>query len=200
MNRRIALIVLAAGSSERFGALDKLAAPVAGRPLLSITLEACADERLASKDRIVVIGPGSAVATRIAESHGWRTTFAHDAPRGMGASLRTGLAATDARVAGAVVVLGDDPLAAWMLPAIVDAARAAPDATIAVRRTPFLPHPVYLPRSAWPAADAPITDHGLRDELAGESVAWIDDPGAHPVDVDSPGDVARLLDAMSARG
>lgn len=199
MSRRIALIVLAAGSSERFGALDKLATPIGGRPLLSVTLDTCASDLIQVTDRIVVIGPGSAVATRIAESHGWRTTFAHDAPRGMGASLRAGLAATDARVAGAVVVLGDDPLAARVLPAIVDAARATPEATIAVRRTPFLPHPVYLPRAAWPAADAPITDHGLRDELAGDAVTWIEDAGPHPVDVDVPGDIARLLQALSAR-
>lgn len=194
---RIALIVLAAGTSERFGALDKLATPVAGRPLLSVTLEACVDGHIGWADRIVVIGPGSAVATRIAESHGWHTTFAHDAPRGMGASLRAGLAATGTDVSGAVIVLGDDPLAARMLPDVVDAARATPDATIAVRRTPFLPHPVYLPRAAWPAADAPITDGGIREALVGDSVGWIDDPGAHPVDVDSPDDVARLLAAMS---
>jgi molybdenum cofactor cytidylyltransferase len=193
---RIALIVLAAGTSERFGTLDKLATPIGGRSLLAWSLDASADARIASADRLVVIGHGSAVATRIAESHGWRTTFAHDAARGMGASLRAGLAAVDDEVVGAVVVLGDDPLAARMLPDVLAAALAAPDAVVAVRRTPFLPHPVYLPRGSWPAPDAPVSDHGLRDEL-GSDVTWLEDAGVHPVDVDTQDDVTRLRAAMS---
>ncbi|MCW2921440.1 MAG: hypothetical protein JWL76_1314 [Thermoleophilia bacterium] len=195
---RIALIVLAAGTSERFGSLDKLATPIAGRSLLAWTLDACTDERIAPDDRRVVIGHGSAVATRIAESHGWRTTFAHDAPRGMGASLRAGLAATGPDVDGAAIVLGDDPLAARMLAAVLEVAAADPDTVVAVRRTPFLPHPVYLPRASWPSRDAPVTDHGLRDELDADRVHWLDDDGAHPVDVDTPDDVTRLVRALSA--
>ena len=195
---RIALIVLAAGTSERFGTLDKLAAPVAGRSLLAWTLDASSDGRIVPADRLVVIGHGSAVAARIAESHGWRTTFAHDAPRGMGASLRAGLAATGDHVDGAVVVLGDDPLAVRMLADVVTAAVAAPETVVAVRRTPFVPHPVYLPRASWPGPDAPVTDHGLREKLDGSDVTWLDDAGIHPVDVDTQDDLSRLLAAMSA--
>jgi CTP:molybdopterin cytidylyltransferase MocA len=191
---RIATIVLAAGTSERFGALDKLAAPVAGRSLLSWTLDAATHDAVAEADRFVVVGPGSAVASRIAEAHGWRTTFAHDAPRGMGASLRAGLSAAgaDPDVAGAVVVLGDDPLAARLLDQVVLEALTDPGVAAAVHRTPFLPHPVYLPRDLWPTPGEPIDDHGLRGHLDPDSTRWIDDAGVRPIDVDVPDDVERL--------
>jgi molybdenum cofactor cytidylyltransferase len=196
---RIAIVVLAAGTSERFGMLDKLAAPVAGRALLSWTLDAATHEAIAPMDRVVVLGTGSSAAARIADAHGWRTTYAHDAARGMGASLRAGLAAAgaDPQVAGAVIVLGDDPLALAPLDAVVTEATQDPGVAVAIHRTPFLPHPVYLPRSAWPTPTSRVDDHGLRDALAGEC-RWIDDSGARPRDVDVPDDLQRLRRMLSA--
>ncbi len=190
---RIALVVLAAGTSRRFGALDKLAMTLGGRPLLAWTLDAADTDVVERRDRLVVIGPGSVAASRIAEARGWRTAFAHDAARGMGASLRAGLfaAGADDDVAGAIVLLGDDPLAARMLDAVATEAITDPGVAVAVHRTPFLPHPVYLPRASWPDRDARVDDHGLRDAL-GEDCSWIDDPGDRPLDVDVPADIEAV--------
>jgi molybdenum cofactor cytidylyltransferase len=52
---RVAAIVLAAGSSKRFGGGSKLLAEIAGRPLLALTVTAFVASR--ASEVIVVTGP-----------------------------------------------------------------------------------------------------------------------------------------------
>jgi 2-C-methyl-D-erythritol 4-phosphate cytidylyltransferase len=61
---RVDAVVVAAGASSRMAGLDKLRAPVAGRPLLAWTLAAIAAAR--PVERIVVV----AAPTRVAEVAG----------------------------------------------------------------------------------------------------------------------------------
>lgn len=197
---RIALIVLAAGSSRRFGDLDKLATPIAGRALLAWTLDSAFAAQVAARDRVVVVGPGSGIAARLAESHGGRTVFAHDAERGMRASLRAGLAALDAEVTGGLVLLGDDPLAAAQVQAVLDQALGEPERIAAVRRADHVPHPVHLPRSAWTEAGDIDSDpdHGLRRLLAAGDVTWIDRGAERTLDVDVASDAAELAARLTS--
>jgi CTP:molybdopterin cytidylyltransferase MocA len=101
-------------------------------------------------------------------------------------------------VPGAEIALADDPLALRALLGVLAAARRNPERLVAVERDPFLPHPVYLPRAAWPAPPTCDDDHGLRRLLDDDSTTWIVDDGVHPVDVDVPEDVERLRAALAA--
>lgn len=134
----IGAIVLAAGAATRFGAPKQ-------RLLLPSVLE-----HVRGLDQVVVVAGA------------YRLEGAIDCPdweRGPGASLRCGLAALEAEVEAAVVVLADGP----------SLAPAAIDRVVAVWRESGAPivaasyggdrgHPLLVARSAW----ADIPDEGLR--------------------------------------
>lgn len=192
------VVVLAAGGSRRFGPDDKLLTPISGRPLLAWTLDAVLDVTPPAQV-LVVLAPQEPVRQELCAAEQVRTVEAADHHRGMRWSMHAGLQAVPPDAPGAAILLGDDPLAARALPAVLEAASTRPDRIVAVRRDPFLPHPVYLPRATWPAPPAGDEDHGLRDLLAGD-VTWLDDDGPHPVDVDVPADAARLAELLASGG
>ena len=105
-----AAIVLAGGASRRFGR-DKLAAPVDGRPLLQLAIDAV--QPLAGRI-VVVLAPGDDRALPP------DTTPVHDAVAHEGplAGLVAGLAALDPEVEPVIVLGGDMPAAA---PAVLQA-------------------------------------------------------------------------------
>ena len=193
----IPVLLLAAGASTRFGD-DKLLAPLGGQPLLTWVFEALQD--VVPIDHVLVVtGPTNAARRDLCELAGFATIVADDAARGMRWSLHAGLAACPPTVPGAVVVLGDDPLTIRALPGVLATARADLDRIVAVRRTPVVPHPVYLPRRSWPAPPKTDDDTGLRDLLGDESVCWIDGDDVAPIDVDEPADLARLARLLAPR-
>jgi CTP:molybdopterin cytidylyltransferase MocA len=115
-------------------------------------------------------------------------------------SLHAGFAACPADAPGALVLLADDPLVVRSFADVVAQARRDPARAVAVRRHPFVPHPVYLPRAAWPPPPVADDDHGLRDLLGGADTCWIADAGNPPVDVDEVSDIAVLADLLSTDG
>ena len=132
--------MLAAGASTRYGGVKQ-------RDLLPAVLAAL---RETSVDEVVVVEGAHALAiegTRVVPCPGWE--------RGPGASLRCGLAALDADVRRAVIVLADGP---ELDPRAVDrlAAHTAPFAAATYDGT--RDHPVALARSAF----GDIPDEGLR--------------------------------------
>lgn len=112
----VTAIVLAGGRSTRFGS-DKLAALVAGRPLLHRAIHAVAD---VADEVVVVLAPGAPVPT-LPERLAPRITIARDAVARAGplAGLAAGLAA--ATHPRALLVAGDQPfLRVAVLGALLD--------------------------------------------------------------------------------
>jgi molybdenum cofactor cytidylyltransferase len=106
--RRVAALVLAAGSSRRMAGSNKLLQAVDGVPMV----RRAANAALASRSTAVVVVTGFA-ADAIRESlDGLDLAFAHNAAHetGMASSLRAGLASLPADTDAVVVVLGDMPL------------------------------------------------------------------------------------------
>jgi molybdenum cofactor cytidylyltransferase len=106
--RRVAALVLAAGSSRRMAGSNKLLQPVAGVPMV----RRAANAALASRSTAVVVVTGfdaDAVHENLA---GLDLEFAHNSEHasGMASSLRVGLGALPADTDAAVVVLGDMPM------------------------------------------------------------------------------------------
>ncbi len=117
INSLIGCIVLAAGSSRRFGSDKRLYHLPSGTGLLQQTLS---NLRPLFVQRVLVLRSGD---TELATRYGndWQIVIAADAELGMGHSLAAAMSAT--RVwQGAVIALADMP---WVLPATVGRVRDA---------------------------------------------------------------------------
>lgn len=102
-----ATVVLASGSSRRFGDQDKLLAPLALDTVLGRTLT---NIRAApSGELIVVCRPGAHQVEDIARSHGAKVVSNHQAALGMGSSIAAGVAAIEDGPTGIFICLGDMP-------------------------------------------------------------------------------------------
>lgn len=103
----IAAIILAAGSSRRFGADNKLLAEVDGRPLVAGVIAAAEAAGLAP----ILVVTGHEAERIVAATAAAGRRFVHN-PRhgeGIGTSIAAGIAALGADVEGALVAQGDMP-------------------------------------------------------------------------------------------
>ena len=191
-------MVLAAGAGSRFGG-GKLVAPLEGRPILQHVLDAVAGAPL--REVIVVTRPD---AEPIEQSIAWRAERRVANPRpsdGLASSLQVGLAALDAGVDAALVVLGDQPrVRSIVIRRVADAWRGGAGPIVAARYSrDGAPNPVLLDRSVWPLAFGLTGDRGMGLVLREKPglVRWIDVAGENP-DVDTRADLEQLAGEGSA--
>jgi molybdenum cofactor cytidylyltransferase len=193
---RLETIVLAAGAGRRFGG-RKLLASLEGRPLIVASLDAAF---AAPARRVWLATDGdselAAIARDQAQSRGrerdLEVIVVTDAAEGMGASLRTVVAALPADATGAFVFLGDMPRIPPGLAQTLAAALASDFDAAAPRFEGRRGHPVLFGRACFPALLALRGDVGAREVLAslGERLVLIDcaDDGAL-FDIDRPEDL-----------
>lgn len=180
----VAGLVLAAGEGRRFGG-PKALARLDGERLVD---RAAATVRASGCTPVMVVEG----AARLGRVEGATTVFAAAWHEGMGASLRTGLAALPDEAGGCVVFLVDTP---WLTEAsvrhVVDAWESAgrPGAAVATydgRRG----HPVLLAHDVWAdVAEVAEGDEGARAWMRAHpgDVLEVDCTGlADPTDVDEP--------------
>jgi CTP:molybdopterin cytidylyltransferase MocA len=167
----IAAVVLAAGAGERFGGPKQ-------RLLLPYVLDRLAESPV---DEIVVVAgahPVEASSVLVVECPEWG--------RGIGASLRCGLAALGPGVEAAVVCLADGPnLSPQAVRRVLTSWRTGTSTVVAASYAGNRGHPVVIGRAAW--ADVP--DEGMKGLPA--ALVPCDDLGT-PGDVDSADDLGRL--------
>lgn len=203
--RTIAAILLAAGSSTRFGPANKLLADVAGRALVARTAAALDREHV--REIVVVTGPDADEVKRALA--GGRARFVHngDHAKGMGTSIAAGIAALGADADGALVCPGDMPA---LDPVLVDRIIAAFDETdgakvvYAALADGRQRNPVLWPRRLFSALA------GLAGSEGGKAVLEAqpnEDCIAVPVtdegllaDIDTSEDLARYLSLRGAHG
>lgn len=187
----VAGLLLAAGAGRRMGGPKGLLRDPDGTPWVVRSARAL----LAGGCTCVVVVTGASgpdVAALAASVDGVRTVQADDWAEGMGASLRTGLAALagDPGSVAAVVGLVDTPgVTADVVARLV--ARAGDGGPDGLARAAFggVPgHPVVLGRAHWDGVRAAARgDAGAREYLRGRAVALVEcgDVG-HGEDVDTP--------------
>ena len=163
----IGAVVLAAGEATRFGSPKQ-------QLMLGDVLRAVG---ASSVDEIVVVEGAYELETdaRVVRCAEWQ--------RGMGASLRCGLAALPTDTEAAVVILADGPdLVPEAIDRVITAWRGGAGAALATSYRGRRGHPVLLERSVW----TEVPDEGARELVS--AFVHLDDLG-HPGDVDYPEDL-----------
>ena len=184
-------VVLAAGTSSRFGATKQLES-WRGQPLVSLAVGLA--ERVCGERCLLVVG------------HRWQDVLAACRPlpgffavneayrEGIGASIRCGVRRI-AHAADAVVLqLADQPLLGpEHVERLVAAWRECPEAIVAARYEGILGPPIVFPKRDFPALCELKGDTGARGVVAaaGQRVIGVDCELAG-VDVDRPEDLAAL--------
>ena len=193
---RVAVLVLAAGRSTRFGAGGhKLLAPVDGTPLVRRSVAAAVDAAIGHV--IVVTG---AEALRVDQAiAGLDVRVVHEPAfaDGLATSLRRGLDALPSDATAVVIGLGDQPFVRADAYRRVVSTWMSTGAAIVVPRyrdTDAVSHPVLFARSVFAELNALRGDIGARDVIARdpERVARAMIEWEAPADVDTREDLARL--------
>jgi molybdenum cofactor cytidylyltransferase len=186
--RRVAALVLAAGSGSRMGGANKLLQRIEGVPMLRRAVNAA----LASRCTAVHVVTGFAAPDVEACLAGLEVGFTHnpDYPTGMASSLRSGLAALDAEVDAAVVLLADMPfIDGGHIDRLIDAFDPDRPMIVAPVKDGRRGNPVLWPRAYFAEMRAVEGDVGARELLRRhadrvESVTFNDD--AIFADIDTP--------------
>jgi molybdenum cofactor cytidylyltransferase len=166
---RLEAIVLAGGTGTRFGGrkltaswrggrlIDGALAAAFAAPARSVTVVTGADP---------AVGPAAqAFAVGVGQAHRLRLVHADDHAEGMGATLRTGVAALPPDAEGVFVFLGDMPLIPPDILPRLAAALAAGAHAAAPRLDGQRGHPVLFSASLFPALRASVGDEGARTVL-----------------------------------
>lgn len=179
-------LVLAAGSGVRFGG-DKLRSAWAGGTLIEAAVAAAKAAPVGGVT--VLIRPGD----RLIDDPDVRVLEVSDHAEGMGATLRTGVAALPEGCRGVFVFLGDMPRIPLEVAPRLAAALDAGAAAAAPEYQGRLGHPVLFSAALFPDLLALQGDRGARTvlERLGERLARVavDDDGV-VFDVDSPAQLA----------
>lgn len=185
------VILLAGGSSRRFGSDKRRARFGDGRELLN----ACIDGIAASGLPILVcLGSGDRELAAALAMRRIPCIICPNSAAGMGNTLADGIAAVPESWDGALIALGDMPLVRPDTYSCV-ARGLAPGKIIVPHCAGVKGHPVGFHRVFFRELRQLCGDTGARDIVAAhpaEAVALaVDDPGIH-ADVDVPGDLAVL--------
>jgi len=184
----VGAVILAAGSSRRFGSAKQLAM-LDGRTLLEHAIGAAVAAGLTP---VVAVVPTwlTRPSSLGGESVQW---VGNPSPeRGVSVSLRLGLRAIGDEATAAVILLGDQP---YVGPSIIETLLAARGdrPIVAGEADGVLAPPLLLERSAFALAEAASGDIGLRQILRDNPELVRAVPiDRHPPDVDTPDDLAAL--------
>lgn len=192
----VGAVILAAGSGTRMGK-QKLLLDVGGRPLVRHAVDAAA---ASACDEVIVVYSDPAVADAVGERA--RCVRNPHPEQGMSSSLRLGLETLGDQEAGAVILLGDQPL--------VDAAtigrllghwrREGSRAAVATRYAsddgsgPMWRPPILLDRSLFAELRTLTGDEGARQLLSRRpELVDVVVTEAPPHDVDTPEDYSKIV-------
>ena len=185
--RSVGAVILAAGSSRRYGSPKQLVV-VDGMTLLEHAIEAAAIAGLQPVAAVVPVWLSRPARYDDERLHWIRNPFPE---RGLSLSLRLGLNALGSEVEAGVILLGDQPrLPPETIRGLVAARGDRP--IVASAADGILAPPVLIERSHFHLAEGLGGDIGLRQVLLDhpDLVRAVEVPG-HPPDIDTPDDFDR---------
>ncbi len=186
-------IILAAGKSRRMG-VNKLLLPFRGKPILQHVVDAARKSSLSPL--ILVLGSKSDAIRSQINSRTVLLVDNQDYSKGYASSLQAGLRALDTPCAGAMFLLGDQPLVTVdTLEKLTAAFQKEPQRWIAPSWKGQRGNPVITPASWFDRIFALEGDTGprkhLKDPAACLKLVEVEDEGV-VFDIDNPEDYERL--------
>ncbi len=182
---RLAGVVLAAGTSARFGADNKLLAGYGGQPMVRRVVEAALASDL---DPVIVVTGHNADGVQEALD-GLEVVVAHNAEfeTGQAGSLKTGIAVVPQSCAGAMILLADMPdVSVEIINQLLDAFTGE-DCIIVPQHDGMRGNPVILGTGNFAELEKTAGDKGARSLLSGDNVRMIEvDSDAILRDFDTP--------------
>lgn len=156
---RTAVVVLAAGSSIRFGE-DKMLSDLDGKPLI---LHAVGNAIASDADSvIVVVNDGGGPVMQILP-HGVIIAVNNNHLRGMSSSIVAGLSSIGSDTCSCIILAGDQPfVSSEMLNALINAHKLARDSIVSYRYNGRVRNPVLFPRSMFYTINQLKGDEGAR--------------------------------------
>lgn len=188
----VTAIVLAAGTSSRFGG-QKLLARLGGRPLVRRTVENVLAAGIA--DIVVVVGADADRVCAALDGLPVRFALNPDYRDGMSASLRRGIEALDPASSAALIVLGDQPaVAPEVMRRVVAAQRETGKPIAAPVYGGVQGNPVVFAREVFAELGALRGDRGGREVVQRDParVALVQVADGMPRDVDTRADLDAL--------
>ncbi len=167
----VAAIILAAGTSSRFGADNKLLAYWHGQPMLRTVVEAALATEL---DPVIIVTGHEADPVRAALD-GLDITFVHnpDYAQGQASSLQAGIRAVPPLVDGAMILLGDMPrISAADINLLLDSFAGAGSIVVPVHKD-TRGNPVIIGREHFAHLLTLTGDQGARGLLSGDAVTRV---------------------------
>lgn len=204
----IALIILAAGHSRRFGVHNKLLAQFEGEPLIVRTVRRLGQVRSPAGALAVTVvtqsaGDEIAQALKVLKLDTLRIVANPRAMEGMGTSISAGVASLGAKIEAAIITPGDMPfLTADLIERLVAAFLAdggqRPACPVLADGTPK--SPVVWPRRLFASLRALSADEGGRTLLRCEPLCPLGIEGDELLDdIDTPADLAALHSRVTDR-
>jgi molybdenum cofactor cytidylyltransferase len=190
----IGIVVLAAGRSTRMGS-QKLLLPLGDKPVIGHVVAAAL--RSALRPVVVVVGHQASDIKAAIDSLEVRLVDNPLYAQGLSTSLIAGIAVLPEDLAGAIIMLGDQPLVtADHLDEIAALALASGAPIVAAGYNGRRGNPVYFARSLFPELMTSTGDEGGRVVIARHTdqvmLAPSSDDSAS-LDVDDPSDYARVV-------
>ena len=198
----VAGVLLAGGSSQRFGPENKLLADADGRPLIARVAARLARSRV--REVVVVTGPDRSEIEQALRGSELRFVHNPDHQAGMGRSIAVGVGSLGPNTHGALICPGDMP---EVSPELIDKLIGVFEQNGAVAIVyPALPdgsqrNPVLWPRRFFPrltALDGAAGGKPLLAELATETVAVQVAEGRNFLDIDTLDDLVRYRQKLRA--
>lgn len=188
---RISVIVLAAGTSTRFGSAKQLVR-LRGKPLVQHAIDAAAGAGVS--EVILVLGrEADAVQASLTPSAPVRIVRNPHFAEGQSTSITAGLTACDPKSGAAIVLLADQPgIRSEHVRALASSFVERPCDAVRLRFRDG-PGPALLARSIWSEVMNLSGDVGARALLDArpELVRWVDVDEDTPRDVNTPEDLKR---------
>ena len=192
----ISAILLAAGQSRRFGSGQKLLQHLRGRPLVVHSAELIAG---APVEELIVVIDRPELDNEIARALDFVQPRFVVAAGGMASSLAAGVGALDPASEAVLVALGDEPLVdVTAVERVVERYRSGGAEVVVPRYRGTRGHPVLFGRSVYPELLELSGDRGARGvaDRDPSRLAFVDLDLPKPIDVDTPEDLARVVQQL----